>query len=124
MVGPLRHRQTKEAETDMFNLPPPRHISTLLETCRNSGHASSAAQRHNRKISNHIVARISQECEDLIWVSWHERSISCENLAARQCEFRHWSAVREVEIGQRNPEGVGAGGRVEEHHPPLGLGSS
>ena len=29
MVGPLRHRQTKEAETDMFNLPPPRHISTL-----------------------------------------------------------------------------------------------
>jgi hypothetical protein len=29
MVGPLRHRQTKETETDMFNLPPPRHISTL-----------------------------------------------------------------------------------------------
>ena len=29
MGEPLRHRQTKEAETDMFNLPPPRHISTL-----------------------------------------------------------------------------------------------
>src|SRR6516164_4672358 len=29
MVEPLRHRRTKEAETDMFNLPPPRHISTL-----------------------------------------------------------------------------------------------
>ena len=29
MVEPLRHRQTKEAETDMFNLKPPRHISTL-----------------------------------------------------------------------------------------------
>jgi hypothetical protein len=28
MVEPLRHRQTKEAETDMFGLPPPRHIST------------------------------------------------------------------------------------------------
>jgi RNA-directed DNA polymerase len=26
---PLRHRQTKEAATDMFSLQPPRHISTL-----------------------------------------------------------------------------------------------
>jgi hypothetical protein len=29
MAEPLRHRQTKEAETDMFSLKPPRHISTL-----------------------------------------------------------------------------------------------
>ena len=29
MVEPLRHRQTKEAETDMSDLQPPRHISTL-----------------------------------------------------------------------------------------------
>jgi hypothetical protein len=29
MVEPLRHRQTKEAATAMFNLQPPRHISTL-----------------------------------------------------------------------------------------------
>src|SRR5580704_5853543 len=29
MVQPLRHRQTKEAATDMFDLQPPRHISTL-----------------------------------------------------------------------------------------------
>jgi hypothetical protein len=27
--SPIRHRQTKEAETDMFDLQPPRHISTL-----------------------------------------------------------------------------------------------
>ena len=27
MVEPLRHRQTKEAETDMFDLKPPRHTS-------------------------------------------------------------------------------------------------
>jgi hypothetical protein len=27
MVEPLRHRQTKGAETDMFYLTPPRHIS-------------------------------------------------------------------------------------------------
>ena len=29
MVEPLRHRQTKEAETDLSDLQPPRHISTL-----------------------------------------------------------------------------------------------
>ena len=29
MVEPLRHRQTKDAATDMFSLQPPRHISTL-----------------------------------------------------------------------------------------------
>ena len=29
MAEPLRHRQTKAAETDMFYLTPPRHISTL-----------------------------------------------------------------------------------------------
>jgi len=29
MAEPLRHRQTKEAETDMFSLKPPRHIPTL-----------------------------------------------------------------------------------------------
>jgi len=38
MAAPLRHRQTKEAATDMFSLPPPRHISTLhqadLSSCQ------------------------------------------------------------------------------------------
>ena|SRR6516165_1093742 len=29
MIELLRHRQTKEAATDMFSLQPPRHISTL-----------------------------------------------------------------------------------------------
>src|SRR5713226_6015188 len=29
MAEPLRHRQTKEAETDMFSLQPPRYIPTL-----------------------------------------------------------------------------------------------
>src|SRR6516225_2818085 len=29
MAEPVRHRQTKGAATDMFNLQPPRHISTL-----------------------------------------------------------------------------------------------
>ena len=29
MAAPLRHRQTKEAATDMLSLKPPRHIPTL-----------------------------------------------------------------------------------------------
>jgi hypothetical protein len=29
MAEPVRHRQTKGAETDMLSLPPLRHISTL-----------------------------------------------------------------------------------------------
>jgi hypothetical protein len=29
MVEPVRHRQTKGAATDMFDLQPPRHTSTL-----------------------------------------------------------------------------------------------
>jgi hypothetical protein len=29
MAEPVRHRQTKGAATDMFDLQPPRHIPTL-----------------------------------------------------------------------------------------------
>jgi hypothetical protein len=32
MAETLRHRQTKEAATDMFSLQPPRHIPTLPKT--------------------------------------------------------------------------------------------
>jgi hypothetical protein len=32
MAEPVRHRQTKEAATDMFDLQPPRHIPTLPKT--------------------------------------------------------------------------------------------
>jgi uncharacterized protein YabE (DUF348 family) len=32
MAEPVRHRQTKEAVTDMFDLQPPRHIPTLPKT--------------------------------------------------------------------------------------------
>jgi ATP-dependent DNA ligase len=42
MVEPLRHRQTKGAETDMFDLQPLRHISTLPEA------AVTAMQRSGR----------------------------------------------------------------------------
>jgi hypothetical protein len=38
MAEPLRHRQTKEAATDMFYLKPPRHISTLPFASGHSRH--------------------------------------------------------------------------------------
>jgi hypothetical protein len=42
MVEPLRHRQTKEAATDMFNLKQPRHISTLPDSDRKAAESGSA----------------------------------------------------------------------------------
>jgi len=41
MVEPLRHRQTKGAETDMLSLTPPRHASTLPRLCENSDESSA-----------------------------------------------------------------------------------
>jgi hypothetical protein len=35
MVEPLRHRQTKGAETDMLGLTPPRHTPTLPIVLKN-----------------------------------------------------------------------------------------
>src|SRR6266566_2596812 len=47
MAEPVRHRQTKEAATDMFYPKPPRHISTLPldETARAVGRRGS---RHDQ----------------------------------------------------------------------------
>src|SRR6266849_5277783 len=46
MVEPLRHRQTKEAATDMFCLQPPRHISTLpFTTSASYSHVRSCSDR-------------------------------------------------------------------------------
>ena len=51
MAEPLRHRQTKGAETDMRSLPPPRHIPTLprlvvLGPGGNDGRGASSPIRH------------------------------------------------------------------------------
>src|ERR1700674_4829017 len=53
MVEPVRHRQTKEAATDMFDLQPPRHISTLpraavLKTQTRSAHPIGSGSCHKR----------------------------------------------------------------------------
>src|SRR6202049_3063598 len=53
MVEPLRHRQTKGAETDMPGLPPPRHFPTLpfgriCSTCSPAALRSSTASAEFR----------------------------------------------------------------------------
>ena len=55
MVEPLRHRQTKGAETDMPDLPPPRHFPTLPRT---DFRRSVRFYRHRRKNSKLSVVSI------------------------------------------------------------------
>jgi hypothetical protein len=61
MVAPLRHRQTKEAETDMFDLQPPRHISTLHATAVRVGSAYfETAQALDPDVPATLIARADQ----------------------------------------------------------------
>jgi hypothetical protein len=46
MVEPLRHRQTKGAETDMLDLTPPRHVSTLPTPVGWNAQTADIGQRH------------------------------------------------------------------------------
>ena len=46
MVEPLRHRQTKGAETDMPGLPPPRHFPTLPNSAGFSTYRQRPAMGH------------------------------------------------------------------------------
>ena len=60
MAEPLRHRQTKGAETDMPSLPPPRHIPTLPgEAIRGSVETIESAldpsERLTSTLSGHSV---------------------------------------------------------------------
>jgi hypothetical protein len=48
MVELLRHRQTKEAATDMFSLKPPRHIPTLPIAANLAGLAEVSCRRQSR----------------------------------------------------------------------------
>ena len=49
MIELLRHRQTKEAATDMFCLQPPRHISTLPAASDIAAQAIVSFQGNKRK---------------------------------------------------------------------------
>ena len=64
MVEPLRHRQSKEAATDMCSLQPPRHISTLpLATNFSSG--PDVSFRGKAEVPFTYGARICWGCDDL-----------------------------------------------------------
>ena len=69
LVEPMRHRQTKGAATDMFNLQPPRHISTLPDCYRigASRRTSKWAKRRHRtgslKLANSAKIAHVSECE-------------------------------------------------------------
>src|ERR1700719_1543812 len=57
-VEPVRHRQTKEAATDMFDLQPPRHIS--VSKCFPSYNSKADIARYGRHVSNVPIADIGQ----------------------------------------------------------------
>ena len=56
MVEPLRHRQTKEAATDMLDLKSPRHTSTLPKMRKShSEHFSTAVPQKDGVIGRQLV---------------------------------------------------------------------
>src|SRR6201984_3934382 len=55
---PVRHRQTKGAATDMFDLQPPRHISTLRNLAVRSGRAKCRLITPSRSLPA-LVAKAS-----------------------------------------------------------------
>jgi hypothetical protein len=61
MAEPLRHRQTKGAETDMPSLPPPRHIPTLPVADTQHRHFLSQTRRASSgpriKALDHFLVR-------------------------------------------------------------------
>jgi hypothetical protein len=69
MAGPLRHRQTKEAETDMFSLPPPRHISTLPSAAVHGAAAVSQTDDSQDPRASMVAAKVLKS----IWLpSWQK----------------------------------------------------
>jgi hypothetical protein len=55
MVEPLRHRQTKEAATDMLDLKSPRHTSTLPMLLKKDyeGGLLATLIQHQEQVRNH-----------------------------------------------------------------------
>src|SRR5580692_5690735 len=84
---PVRHRQTKGAATDMFDLQPPRHISTLRSPLIDRRHAK-------------------------VWISVSQPPLI--QPRSRQCEQFHQAVIRlkvsVLNLGC-NPLGAGAAQR-------------
>src|SRR5258708_3476459 len=63
MVEPLRHRQTKEAATDMSGLQPPRHISTLPNS---DGSAGANHRRRTCRSNDTPVRSVERQQETVV----------------------------------------------------------
>src|SRR6266436_6537500 len=53
MAEPVRHRHTKEAATDMFSLPLPRHISTLHIAAQSARAGTRQLSEDDLKLRGH-----------------------------------------------------------------------
>jgi hypothetical protein len=84
MVELLRHRQTKEAATDMFSLKPPRHISTLPD----SGGIADIPEPPLRAISG-LMNRTRES------YFYHSAAASERRWWDLQCEWWSWVATAE-----------------------------
>jgi hypothetical protein len=76
MVEPVRHRQTKEAETDMFDLQPPRHISTL--------HTPDISLRRVKFGSNRVNSGHCAEAHFHCRAYFTTSSAPCDRLVAKR----------------------------------------
>jgi hypothetical protein len=111
MAEPLRHRQTKEAATDMFGLKPPRHISTLPvklrpRSCLSIQSALPRTAGHSLRVppfrllanrgSSHPVASSSAA-----WLTPIQSDQDCSDSA----DAETLQAVRErgLHVSERNP---------------------
>src|ERR1035437_1293591 len=76
MVAPGRHRQTKEAATDMFDLQPPRHISTLPNSdhSRHECELTLCARRRHLIIAKNEVP--GKHCRQFLSLAfWQKRAV-------------------------------------------------
>jgi hypothetical protein len=97
MAEPVRHRQTKEAATDMFDLQPPRHIPTLpkptFQKCLVPGRSGSQRSittdvRAGRVWSSLIFLKIGK----IVWTPRVE--------AVARSRLLHHQRIRPTEVGQ------------------------
>src|SRR5712664_383201 len=114
MAEPLRHRQTKGAETDMPSLPPPRHIPTLpdsaIRLCRPEGRV--CAQTSAVRPSADKAAGFDRGRGKTRHVTWATRRVSrlwtvetpVDRLSGAVCARRSGSDRRHQRSDTENPD--------------------
>ena len=93
MVEPVRHRQTKEAATDMFSLRPPRHIPTLPRPCENS-----SARHARRNILEKLRVMRTDNAVDIRLDAMLE---NCIFYISSMYEFSHSLGQKQTESDHR-----------------------